>query len=249
MKITIIGCGWLGLPLAQNLLKKGHTVYGSTTRVDKLSGLQKHGIIPFLFDGGEHLSIPDAAGKVELLILNFPPGRSSNYPEQVKNILDHVNTDTKVIFTSSTGVYEDFEGDVNEESPLKADHPVALAEKVVIESGKAICIFRLAGLIGGERHPVKFLSGRNVADGNMVVNLIHLDDVISGILTIIATDKWNSVYNLVNPEHPTKSDYYSQMARKMGLLEPIFDLSVKKGKCVSGKKFEDELGFVYGHHI
>lgn len=249
MKITIIGCGWLGLPLAQKLIEKGHTVHGSTTHTVKLAHLHDSGIIPFLFDGVQHSVIPDEACEADLLILNFPPGRTSNYPEQVKNILDQVNPSTKVIFTSSTGVYEDIEGDVSEQSPIREDHPVALAEAQIRESGKPFCIVRLAGLIGGERHPVKYLSGRNVSDGNMVVNLIHRDDVISGIVKVISEDRWNSLYNLVYPAHPTKADYYTDMSRKMDLAEPIFDLSVKKGKCVSGKKIEEELEFVYDRHI
>ena len=36
-KIALIGCGWLGLPLAKSLLKKGYQVAGSTTSVEKLS--------------------------------------------------------------------------------------------------------------------------------------------------------------------------------------------------------------------
>ena len=249
MKITIIGCGWLGYPLAQKLKEVGHLVYGSSTHLEKLAVLMDAEIIPFIFNGSEHQSIPDEARTSHLLILNFPPGKTSNYPEQVKNILDQVNPSTKVIFTSSTGVYEEVEGEVTEESPIKADHPVALAERVIQESGKNFCILRLAGLIGGERHPVKYLSGRSVQDGNMAVNLIQRDDVISGILKVIEKDEWNTVYNLVNPKHPSKADYYSEMARKMGLVEPIFEPSVKMGKSVSGKKISDELGFNYNHLI
>ena len=37
--ITILGCGWLGLPLAQTLVKEGYSVKGSTTTEDKLEVL------------------------------------------------------------------------------------------------------------------------------------------------------------------------------------------------------------------
>jgi nucleoside-diphosphate-sugar epimerase len=249
MKITIIGCGWLGFPLAQELFNKDHVVYGSTTRNEKLVELQNTGIIPFLYDGLRNVRLPADALSSDLLILNFPPGRSMNYPNQVKSILDQLKNETKVIFTSSTGVYEDVEGEVEETSSLKSDHTVALAEKIVKDSGRRYCVLRLAGLMGGNRHPVNYLSGRTVEDGNMAVNMVHREDVIGAILAVINSDKWNRIYNVVFPEHPTKSEYYSRSARDLGIPEPNFEFSVKKGKTVSGKKIEDDLGFVYDHHI
>ena len=46
-KIAILGCGWLGLPLAKSLLSKGHEIKGSTTSESKLEVLKNAGILPF----------------------------------------------------------------------------------------------------------------------------------------------------------------------------------------------------------
>ena len=46
--ISIIGCGWLGLPTAQYLLQQGYPVKGSTTTPSKLSILEEKGITPHL---------------------------------------------------------------------------------------------------------------------------------------------------------------------------------------------------------
>jgi nucleoside-diphosphate-sugar epimerase len=48
MKISILGCGWLGFPLAKNLIEKGHSVKGSTTSESKISLLSESSIEPFL---------------------------------------------------------------------------------------------------------------------------------------------------------------------------------------------------------
>ena len=45
--ITILGCGWLGLSLAQALVKEGYAVKGSTTTEEKLEQLQYAGVEPF----------------------------------------------------------------------------------------------------------------------------------------------------------------------------------------------------------
>ena len=47
-KIAILGCGWLGLPLAKKLISKNFIVRGSTTSKDKISVLKNENIEPFL---------------------------------------------------------------------------------------------------------------------------------------------------------------------------------------------------------
>jgi 3-hydroxyisobutyrate dehydrogenase-like beta-hydroxyacid dehydrogenase len=47
IKISILGCGWLGLPLAKSLLAKSYEVKGSTTSENKLEVLINAGILPF----------------------------------------------------------------------------------------------------------------------------------------------------------------------------------------------------------
>ena len=49
-KISILGCGWLGFPLAKALITKGFSVNGSTTSVEKLPILENSGISPFLIN-------------------------------------------------------------------------------------------------------------------------------------------------------------------------------------------------------
>ena len=60
--ITILGCGWLGLPLAKALVKSGYPVKGSTTREENLETLREAGLEPFLVEldpevNGEDLPI------------------------------------------------------------------------------------------------------------------------------------------------------------------------------------------------
>ena len=48
MKISILGCGWLGFPLAKKLIEIGFEVKGSTTSENKLALLKSNNIEPFL---------------------------------------------------------------------------------------------------------------------------------------------------------------------------------------------------------
>ena len=72
--IGIMGCGWLGKPLAVQLLKKGYKVKGTTTRISKLNELRDAGIDPYLvkleethIDGG----LEEFLNGIDLLVLNI----------------------------------------------------------------------------------------------------------------------------------------------------------------------------------
>ena len=49
-KIGIIGCGWLGLPLAKEFISNNYKVKGSTTTKEKLEILKTEGIEAYLID-------------------------------------------------------------------------------------------------------------------------------------------------------------------------------------------------------
>ena len=48
--ISILGCGWLGKALAENLIEHNYTINGSTTTRSKLSDLKTKGITPYLIN-------------------------------------------------------------------------------------------------------------------------------------------------------------------------------------------------------
>ena len=250
MKITVIGCGWLGLPLSENLISNGYSVYGSTTSFSKLNSLVSKGIHAFIYSVENQFKIDDRVNDSEIVIVNFPPSKSPNYAKQVEELLNQFSADTKVIFTSSTGVYEEVDAIVDEKGKVNENHPVRLAEKVVLSSNRPYCILRLSGLIGAGRHPIHFLQGReNVSGGDVPVNLVHLKDVIEAIGAIIAGNKWSCIYNVSYPSHPAKKEYYSMMAKMIGLKAPFYLEDNTKGKEIDGNLLTNELDFSYANPI
>jgi nucleoside-diphosphate-sugar epimerase len=250
MKITVIGCGWLGLPLSENLISNGYCVYGSTTSFSKLNSLVSKGIHAFIYSAENEFTIDDRAKDSEIVIVNFPPSKSDDYAKQVEELLNQFSADTKVIFTSSTSVYEDVDAIVDEKGRVNENHPVRLAEKVVLSSNRHYCILRLSGLIGAGRHPIHFLQGReNLNGGNVPVNLVHLKDVIEAIGAIITRNKWSCIYNVSYPSHPTKKVYYPMMAELFGLKAPIYMEDNTKGKEIDGNLLTIQLDFGYANPI
>jgi nucleoside-diphosphate-sugar epimerase len=182
--------------------------------------------------------------------VNFPPSKSDDYAKQVEELLNQFSADTKVIFTSSTSVYEEVDAIVDEKGRVNEDHPVRLAEKIVLSSNRHYCILRLSGLIGAGRHPIHFLQGReNLNGGNVPVNLVHLKDVIEAIGAIITRNKWSCIYNVSYPSHPTKKVYYPMMAELFGLKAPIYMEDNTKGKEIDGNLLTIQLDFGYANPI
>ena len=245
-QISILGCGWLGLPLAKSLLQNGFSIKGSTTSLEKMSPLQSEGITPFLVRLEEHQiseSIADFLANSQILIINIPPklrgGSTENFVAKITTLLPFIENSTieKVLFVSSTSVYGDDNDLVTEDSPLNPDteggRQLVIVENVLQKNRHfQTTILRFGGLIGEDRNPVRFLSGReNIENPNAPINLIHQDDCIGIIEKIIALNSWDETYNAVAPYHRTRQEYYTQKATELNLALPKFAAS----NTVTGK--------------
>lgn len=232
-----MGCGWLGFPLGKSLSEEGYKVHGSTTSKNKLAKLEKAGIVPFMISLSENRikgPISEFLTNVDILVINVPPKlRGTNTESYVKKMelvakavaSSHVN---KILFVSSTSVYGSVSGQVTEEDipqPKTESGIQLLASENLFSSmvDIATTIVRFGGLIGADRHPINMLSGRtDLTNGNDPINLIHLEDCINIISSIIKNNWWNELFNAVYPYHPTKKEYYTAEAQKRNLAIPTY---------------------------
>lgn len=262
MNISVLGCGWLGFPLAKKLIEEGHIVKGSTTRRGKMKILTDEEITPYqikIFEEGVQGDLNAFLDDSELLIINIPPGLrknpSANYIGKIGRLLGYIDKAglKQVIFVSSTSVYKDtkeFPVYTEEDEPNgTAKNSVQLqgAEKILKSSSNFnTTVIRFGGLIGPGRHPVEFLSRKKeIKNPEAPVNLIHLEDCSGIILKIIESNSWGETFNAVYPEHPSKEEYYQKVATDKKLSIPEFDeKSDSKGKIIDALKVE-ELGYKY----
>lgn len=259
--ISILGCGWLGLPLAKSLVIKGFSVKGSTTSSEKISLLQNAGIDAFqiaLSEEGISGDIGSFLSDSEILIIDIPPKLRGNSPENfvakiqpLISVIENVGIQ-KILFVSSTSVYADDNSVITEETKPQPDS----------ESGKQLWkteqllqnnpnfktnVIRFGGLIGEDRHPIRFLAGRqHLENPNGPINLIHQTDCISIIESIIEHDCFGETFNAVAPFHPTRKNYYTQKAIALGLALPEFDENNPSvGKTILSDKLENVLGYEF----
>ena len=274
-QISILGCGWLGLPLAKALLVKGFSVKGSTTTEGKLPVLKAIGIDPFLIslsavEGGldsksSTSAIDNFLNASKILVINIPPqlrGKSYDssiankkiFVEKIKTLIPYIEKSMieNVLFVSSTSVYGETDTMITEET---IPTPDTESGKQLLEAEQLLqnnpnfktTILRFGGLIGDDRNPTRFLAGKqNLENPETPINFIHQEDCIGIILKIIATDSWSEIYNGVSPFHPTRATYYTQKANELGLPLPQFDHSKpSNGKLVLSEKVENFLGYAF----
>ncbi len=259
-KISILGCGWLGLPLAETLLKHQFEVKGSTTSTDKINLLQQKGISPFEIVLTENNVIGDFKNFIadsEILIIDVPPKlrgtQKENFVAKINHFIPFVEQTSvqKVLFISSTSVYGDDNTIITEASLPKPDTEAGiqlLATEALLQNNTNFktTILRFGGLIGHDRHPVRFLAGReNIENPEAPINLIHQEDCIAIILKIITADKWDTTFNAVAPYHPSRQKYYSDKAIALGLEKPVFNNLPSHGKTIDSSKLITELNYQF----
>ena len=255
-QISILGCGWLGLPLALNLKQKNFKVKGSTTSPAKLKVLAENGISPYLIDLAKNNTESLISFlETDLLIICFPPkiraGKGTEYLSQIKCLQQAISKASIkfILFISSTSVYPDLNTSITEDTDLTENflqNYLLQAEQEIQKTQIPTTILRFAGLIGPNRHPGRFFAGKiNVPNPLGPVNLIHLEDCIQIIAAIINQDKWNEVYNASSDEHPTRQEFYTSATVALNLPLPHFATPTSKDifKIISSEKLKKDLQY------
>ncbi|WP_232300006.1 SDR family oxidoreductase [Colwellia sp. MT41] len=185
--VGIVGCGWLGSALAQQLIKKAVKVLATRSNTDNAEQLNSQGI------EAQVLSLPAEQAQLNshaifrqhcLVIAITPQFRQGrvDYAEKVQQLVtaaEESSSVEKIILLSSSAIYNGLSGPVDESITLdlSADKVALLnqAEQAVLnfnqtysnehgfndskpQAGKSRgYVLRLSGLVGPNRHPGKFL--------------------------------------------------------------------------------------------
>lgn len=256
-RLTIVGLGWFGLELAKTL--KDKFMVSGTRRVP----VQYEGIESYRLDFTPEPEgdSPDDIFNTDLLVFNIPPnsgtaGADHLYRQMLDFALKHLADSPvqKLIFISSTGVFGDHQKEVDEASDPS---PSSLGGEILREAEERILamdqfqavVLRPAGLVGGERHPIKFLAGRqNLRGRSHPVNLVHRDDLVKLTAALIDQKLQGRVFHAVASVHPNKEAYYQKAARRLGLSPPHFNPSDEsEGKVVRGEWTKSILGVKFDY--
>ncbi|MBN7810136.1 epimerase [Algoriphagus sp. H41] len=275
--VSIIGLGWIGTPTA-HLLKDSCQVIGSTTSSEKQAKLASEVIKAVRFSLSPH---PEGLGfnalfQSEILIVNIPPrtrtGDGTFHLEQLKYLKSLLANSAvkKVLFVSSTGVYpsENLEGKYAEDFPLSLEntgHDTIFRAEQLLEASATLStgernydltIVRFGGLLGDDRIPLRYFTGKENVAGHTRVNFIHRQDAARMLAWIVEKGLWNQTFNGVAPRHPLRREIYEKLSRETGMAPPASYQNEPEGndRLISSEKilatgfefdFPDPLDFTY----
>jgi nucleoside-diphosphate-sugar epimerase len=236
MRVAILGCGYVGLELGRQLAAD-HDVVGVRRSSEGIEAVRAAGLEAVQADVTDHNSLADVPDPDAVVFAASSGGRGAEaarevYVEGLRTAIDHFCTRAsqpdRVVYTSSTGVYGDHDGDwVDEATELRPSTPktevLAAAEAVALERpAMHNCtgtVARFGGIYGPERHRLsRYLDGP-VTEGH--VNLIHRADAAGAVGHLLESDlAREEMVNVVDDEPIWKPDFAAWLAEQCGVDPP-----------------------------
>lgn len=258
--VSILGCGWLGLPLGDYLCTKGYRVKGSTTQPDKLQKLKAAGIAPYhLVLNPELGTDPRDFFDADTLLINIPPrnrdGRTDFHQQQLMAIREAAKGQTQhIVFISSTAVYpannqEVCESDASSSCLSRGGIALLEMEKLFTnDKDFETTVVRFGGLYGPDRHPGRFLAGKQgLSGGDSPINMIHLDDCIGVIHAILSKNIRGETLNACAPSQETRASFYQSAAKELGVVPPTFSGEGAPFKKVNADQLIRRTNYQFRH--
>ncbi|HTI99517.1 MAG TPA: SDR family oxidoreductase [Dongiaceae bacterium] len=272
MRVLILGCGYVGLPLGAELVRLGHEVFGLRRNSAVAVELSAVGITPLTGDITRPETLAALPRQYDWVVncVSSSHGGVAEYRqvylEGTRHLLEWLAPapPKKFVYTSSTGVYGQDDGSlVKETSPAQppTETGVVLREteelllRAVTESRFPAVILRVAGIYGPDRgHGFKqFLSGEAQleGDGSRMLNMIQRDDVIGSVIAALKSGRAGEIYNAVDDEPVSQLHFFRWLAEALDKPLPPsgpVDPDRKRGvtnKKISNRKLKMELGYQF----
>ena len=274
MRVLIVGCGYVGLPLGVELVGQGHEVFGLRRSSAGQSELVAGGLKPLVAD----ITRPEDLAKLPpsfdwvVNAVSSTKGGADEYREVylhgTRNLLEWLRAapPKKFVCTSSTSVYGQNDGSLVEEtSPAE---PASLTSRLLVEAEKLLLeavqtrqfpamILRVAGIYGPGRghlflqylrHEAK-IAGR----GERLINMVHRDDLVGAIVAALRQGRPGEIYNVVDDEPVAQIHFFGWLSETLGKEMPAFAAETEKAerkrgrtnKRVSNRKLKRELGYQF----
>jgi nucleoside-diphosphate-sugar epimerase len=233
-RVLIAGCGYVGAALARRLAAAGHEVVGLRRRPVAIPGVR---VVALDLLRGEDLgAIPDGMDRV-VYAVSAGGGDEVAYRAAYVTGLANLTSElarrgerpARLVFTSSTGVYGQSDGEwVDEASPTAPTHfsgrILLEGESLVLASGAPAVVLRLGGIYGPERTRVidSVRSGEALCrDGEPVwTNRIHRDDAAGAIAHLLFADAPPSFVVGVDHEPADQCEVFRWLADQLGVPPP-----------------------------
>jgi nucleoside-diphosphate-sugar epimerase len=237
MRVVILGCGYVGLELGRQLVDRGHDVVGVRRSDEGLAAIEQAGFDAERGDVTDRASIEGLPDADALVFAASSGGRGAEaarevYVEGLQTVLGEYASRTappdRLVYTSSTGVFGDHDGDwVDESTPIDPTtaktRVLAAAEAVALAADRQYgidgTVARYAGLYGPDRYRLSRYVDGPVTAGTL--NMVHRDDAAGAVRYLLETDQARgAVVHVADDEPADKWTFADWLAAECGEPDP-----------------------------
>jgi dTDP-4-dehydrorhamnose reductase len=268
VNLFAFGLGYTALALARGYRSEFSRIGGTVREPDQAEALAAEGFeIRRLTDEGGDPRIVADIDDADALLVSVPPGEGGD--PVLARFADPIASAPRLAwigYLSTIGVYGDRDGGWVDETtppaPGNARSRSRLAAErawlqLGIETGKAVQVFRLAGIYGPGRNALRQLrdgSARRIVKPGQVFNRIHVEDIAAVLRASIARPRPGAVYNVADDEPAAPQDVVACAARLAGVeppperpferatLSPMAASFYAENKRVSNRLIKEDLG-------
>jgi nucleoside-diphosphate-sugar epimerase len=272
MRTLILGCGYLGVALGGELVRRGAEVWGVRRSIAGDAALLQAGIRPVHADvtqPGWSAGLPtdwDAVVYCAAPGAGTPGDYRAVYEAGVRGAIADLGRlrVRRVLYTSSTSVYTAADGEwVTEESPAEPldekGRLLRAAELMWTAAAGTVCetvlVLRISGMYGWGRgyYLRRFLEGPELDAGEAQrwVNQVHRDDVVSAAVLALERAPSTRTYNVADDEPARLGEIFAWLTERLGRCagsgHPVGTLPRRRrgagDKRVSNARLKAELGW------
>jgi nucleoside-diphosphate-sugar epimerase len=234
VRVAILGCGYVGLELGRQLTDAGHEVVGVRRSDSGLAAIEAAGfdaVRADVTDADSLSAVPDADW---LVYAASAGGRGveaarTAYVDGLRTAVETFGSRSsppdRLVYTSSTGVYGDHDGDWVDESTTP--DPATERQRVLLEAERIALdaeeidgtVVRFGGLYGPDRYRLDYYLDGPVTEGYL--NSIHRDDAAGVVAHLLETDRArDEVVLAVDDEPVSKWELADWLADECGRPQP-----------------------------
>ncbi|MFO1150681.1 MAG: SDR family oxidoreductase [Alsobacter sp.] len=275
MNLLVFGHGYSSDAFVRRVRPRFARVTSTVRSAAKADRLAAEGIEARLFDGGAagrepvvDPALADDIAQADAVLVSVAPDESGD------PVLRHVSQALRTAprlswigYLSTVGVYGDHDGAwVDEATPVRpvSERSVRRVEAeeewltLGRQSGKAVQVFRLAGIYGPGRNALVNLregSAKRLVKPGQVFNRIHVEDIAGALEASLDRPSPGAVYNVTDDEPAPPQDVVTFAAGLLGVepppeqdfatavLSPMARSFYSENKRVSNRKLREELGY------
>lgn len=268
MKLVVLGMGYSALEFVRQGRSRFSYIIGTVRSPEKAQAMMRLGVDAVMMNGGgANPRLFEEIERADALLMSIPAedGGDPILPILGQTIAAAPNL-RWIGYLSTVGVYGDHAGaKVDEEAELRAvsqrGRNRIAAEKgwfSLAELGKAVQVFRLAGIYGPGRNQlvsVKQGTARRIVKTGQQFSRIHVADIAGCCLASLDRPSPGAVYNVADNEPAPPQDVIAYAAALLGVepppaepfetaaLSPMARSFYMDSRHISNRRMREELGY------